>query len=184
MPRVALLVEDQNPDSFQAFIEAYNGFDFIIVKRGDHVLNKYKEVSPDVILMDVRLPYMTGIAATKKIRELDLTVPIIIMTAYGDKGTRERAMAAGANAFYVKPFSWRIVHQKMIEFCLKREQEGNGDPIKDKHRQELIKNKCRRVLALKEKKAYWGLECPTSILLEIEDLEREIEAIQRGNNEQ
>ena len=57
----------------------------------------------DVILMDVLMPEMDGLEATRKIREFNKEVIIIAQTAYGMQGDREKALSAGCNDYISKP---------------------------------------------------------------------------------
>jgi two-component system, sensor histidine kinase and response regulator len=69
----------------------------------------------DVVLMDVNMPEMDGLAATRLIREKEREtgahVPIIAMTAYAEKGDADRCIAAGMDAYISKP----MTHQELFE---------------------------------------------------------------------
>ncbi len=86
----------------------------ILEKIGHHVIearNGYDGVElaisqqPDLILMDIQLPGMDGIMATKKIRENETTedIPIIAITSYAMVGDRERILTAGCTSYMEKP---------------------------------------------------------------------------------
>jgi len=57
----------------------------------------------DLILMDIKMPVMTGIDATKTLRDMGLEIPIVALTAYAMTGDRENCLAAGCNAYISKP---------------------------------------------------------------------------------
>lgn len=59
----------------------------------------------DAILMDIKMPQMDGLEATRRIREFDREVPIVALTANAFDSDRENAIKAGCNAFLSKPFS-------------------------------------------------------------------------------
>ena len=67
------------------------------------------EAAPDLILMDVQLPKMSGLDATKLLRADPRTqdTPIVIITSFAMSGDRERATAAGASGYLAKPYSPR-----------------------------------------------------------------------------
>jgi two-component system cell cycle response regulator DivK len=66
-----------------------------------------KSEKPDLILMDVQLPKMSGLDATKALRADPETkdIPIVVITSFALSGDRERAAAAGANGYLAKPYS-------------------------------------------------------------------------------
>ena len=72
---------------------------------GQEAINSFIRESPDLILMDIRMPVMDGIQATEKIRTISLTVPIIAVTAYAFYTEQQQAIQAGCNAVISKPHS-------------------------------------------------------------------------------
>ena len=72
---------------------------------GQEAINSFIRESPDLILMDIRIPVMDGIQATEKIRTISLTVPIIAVTAYAFYTEQQQAIQAGCNAVISKPYS-------------------------------------------------------------------------------
>ena len=68
-----------------------------------------REQLPDLILMDVQLPKMSGLDATRLLRADDATkhIPIVVITSFALSGDRERAAEAGATAYLAKPYSPR-----------------------------------------------------------------------------
>ena len=72
---------------------------------GQEAINSFIRESPDLILMDIRMPVMVGIQATEKIRTISLTVPIIAVTAYAFYTEQQQAIQAGCNAVISKPYS-------------------------------------------------------------------------------
>ncbi|RKX42798.1 MAG: two-component system response regulator [Thermotogae bacterium] len=82
--------------------EAANGVDAV---------EKYKELKPDVVTMDITMPEMNGIEAIKKIKEIDPNAKIIVCSAMGQQAMVVEAIQAGAKDFIVKPFQ----HSRVIE---------------------------------------------------------------------
>jgi two-component system cell cycle response regulator DivK len=76
---------------------------------GEAALGMAREERPDLILMDVQLPKMSGLDVTRALRGHPGTadVPIIVVTSFALSGDEERAMAAGASAYIAKPYSPR-----------------------------------------------------------------------------
>ena len=86
----------------------------ILVKNGYEVLGeaenglkaveKYKELNPDLVIMDITMPEMDGIQALKKIRENDPSALVIMCSAMGQQAMVIEAIQSGAKDFIVKPF--------------------------------------------------------------------------------
>lgn len=73
-------------------------------ENGVKAVEKYAETKPDLVLMDITMPEMDGIAALKKIRELDGNACIIMCSAMGQQAMVIEAIQSGAKDFIVKPF--------------------------------------------------------------------------------
>jgi two-component system cell cycle response regulator DivK len=76
---------------------------------GEAALQMVTEERPDLVLMDVQLPKMSGLDATRALRGNPATadIPIIVVTSFALSGDDRRAMAAGASAYLAKPYSPR-----------------------------------------------------------------------------
>jgi len=71
---------------------------------GSKAVEKYKELRPDLVTMDITMPDMDGITAVKEIRKLDSNAQIIMCSAMGQQAMVIDAIQAGAKDFVVKPF--------------------------------------------------------------------------------
>jgi two-component system, chemotaxis family, chemotaxis protein CheY len=71
---------------------------------GDEAIEKYKELKPDLVTMDVVMPKMNGIEALKAIKALDPNAKIIMCTAVGQEQMVKLAIKSGARGYVVKPF--------------------------------------------------------------------------------
>jgi two-component system chemotaxis response regulator CheY len=71
---------------------------------GARAIEKYKELSPDLVTMDITMPDMDGIKAVKEIRKIDPRARIIMCSAMGQQAMVIDAIQAGAKDFVVKPF--------------------------------------------------------------------------------
>lgn len=74
--------------------------------NGKEAVQIFKKNKVDLILMDIHMPKMNGFEATKKIKEIDKSVPIIIQTAYILSGEEERSYDAGCDEFKTKPIKF------------------------------------------------------------------------------
>ena len=78
---------------------------------GKEAVQKYKELHPDVVLMDLRMPEMTGIDATREIRKDDPEAKIIALTSYDGDQDIYRAIEAGVRGYILK----EMVHTKVLD---------------------------------------------------------------------
>jgi CheY-like chemotaxis protein len=88
-----------------------------IANNGKEALDKFGCSRYDIILMDIQMPIMNGIVATKKIREIEASsnthTPIIAITANALLGDKEECLAAGMDDYISKPFQIEVLIQKM-----------------------------------------------------------------------
>jgi len=82
------------------------GFRVIEAENGNRAIAAAESSHPDLIIMDVEMPELDGLAATRKIRELKdfAAVPILAVSAYGADQYRDHALAAGCNEYVSTPF--------------------------------------------------------------------------------
>ena len=122
MPRV-LVVEDDSAmavalqDGF-----SYEGFDVDVASDGSKGLRLANEGNPDVIVLDVMLPKLSGIDVCKRIRQNNNRVPIIMLTARGQEADKVVGLKSGADDYVTKPFSFLELFAR-VEAVLRRAQE-------------------------------------------------------------
>ena len=73
-------------------------------ESGAKAVEKYKEVTPDLVLMDITMPEMDGIQALKEIKKVDAGAKVIMCSAMGQQAMVIESIQAGAKDFIVKPF--------------------------------------------------------------------------------
>ena len=76
----------------------------ILTKNGAKAVEKYAELKPDLVLMDITMPEMDGIEALKKIKETDPNAAVIMCSAMGQQAMVIESIQSGAKDFIVKPF--------------------------------------------------------------------------------
>ena len=82
-----------------------NGYEIAAeAENGQKAVDKYPEVKPDLVLMDITMPEMDGIQALKKIKEIDAGANVIMCSAMGQQAMVIEAIQSGAKDFIVKPF--------------------------------------------------------------------------------
>jgi DNA-binding NtrC family response regulator len=116
------------------------GYEVIAVPDGNAVLNhlgaalllEQREAPPDVIITDLRLPGVTGMHLLEAIHGKGWTVPVVVISAFGDERTRARARKLGATAFLDKPFDTEDLKAVIQEALASgREEEPVANPERD-----------------------------------------------------
>ncbi len=118
-----ILLAEDNPinEKLARFMLVKAGYRLDVARDGKEVVNLYSK-SPDdydMILMDVQMPVMDGIEATKKLRQMGCKIPIIAVTADVRKGERERLIEVGMNDYISKPIKREVVFEMVKKWALK-----------------------------------------------------------------
>ena len=115
-----ILVVEDNEDNLYLikFILQKSGYKVIEARSGAEGVELAVQEKPDLIIMDVQLPDINGLEATRKIRasEADGEVPIIALTSYAMIGDRERFLAAGCTSYIEKPINPETFVEKIEKF--------------------------------------------------------------------
>ena len=108
MAKTVLVVEDNelNMKLFHDLLEAH-GYTIVQTRNGLEAIDLAREHHPDLILMDIQLPEVSGLEVTKWLKEDDdlRTIPVIAVTAFAMKGDEERIRQGGCEAYLSKPIS-------------------------------------------------------------------------------
>ena len=108
MKKRILIVEDNdlNLKLFRDLLTAH-GYDTIETKEGLEAITLTRSERPDLILMDIQLPEISGLDVTRRLKAEDLLrdIPIIAVTAFAMKDDEEKILAAGCQAYISKPIS-------------------------------------------------------------------------------
>lgn len=80
------------------------GYEVFQAENGLKAVATYKEIHPDVVLMDITMPEMDGLAALKEIVGFDSKARVVMLTALGQESVVLEAVKSGARDFVVKPF--------------------------------------------------------------------------------
>jgi len=114
-----LVAEDETMNWF--FIREMlrkTGAEILRAKDGREAVNMARSEDPDVILMDLKMPELNGIEATRKIRQFNEKVPIIAQTAFVMAEEKKESLKAGCTHFVTKPLD-RTLIMEIIDGCLK-----------------------------------------------------------------
>ena len=105
MPRVLVVDDAQFMRMMLKDILIKNGFEIIgEAKNGAEALERYKELKPDIVTLDITMPEVDGITALKNIKEYDPNAKAVMCSAMGQQGMVIESIQAGAKDFIVKPF--------------------------------------------------------------------------------
>jgi len=122
MPTSRILIADDNPTNVE-LLEAYLSdldCEIMVATDGRDTLDKVATFQPDLILLDIMMPKLSGFEVCKKIREDPATreIMILMVTALNEPGDIERAVAAGCDDFLSKPVN-KLELNKRVENMLK-----------------------------------------------------------------
>ena len=116
-----ILLVDDDPDNIYIFAHILEkaGYNVVKAKNGLEAVKLVETESPDLILMDMQLPIMSGYEATEKIRNL-VNVPIIALTAHAMPSDRDKALKAGCMDYISKPIEYQNFMKKIGDFFCKK----------------------------------------------------------------
>lgn len=108
MAKKVLIVEDNelNMKLFHDLLDS-QGYETLQTREGLEALSLAREARPDLILMDIQLPEISGLEVTKWLKEDDelSSIPVVAVTAFAMKGDEERIRQGGCEAYISKPIS-------------------------------------------------------------------------------
>lgn len=108
MPKTILIVEDNelNMKLFNDLLQAH-GYDTVQTSDGREAIGLAREHHPDLILMDIQLPDISGLEITKMLKADDdmKDIPVIAVTAFAMKGDEEKILEGGCEGYIAKPIS-------------------------------------------------------------------------------
>lgn len=114
-PRILIVDDDHSSRIMVQSILERDGYSLSEASNGIEAINKCKEAMPDLIIMDAMMPIMDGFTACKRILSMHSDTPpnILMVTALQDEGTLEKAFAAGATDFILKPINMTVLRQRV-----------------------------------------------------------------------
>ena len=126
-PVATVLVVDDNPINLKLVSDllAFEGYRVLKADDGEKAAASVQLDPPDLILLDVDLPGIDGLTLTKRLKSDPPTADIIIvaLTAFAMKADRQRAIAAGCDAYVTKPINTRELPVQVAELLLRREKQ-------------------------------------------------------------
>ncbi len=117
MPEPCVLIVEDNEANLLLIQEVLRplGFQILLARDGEEGVRLAREKLPDLIVMDIQLPRMDGLTATRLIKSTPETskIPIIAVTAHALLRDRENAQKAGCNDYVTKPLNIRLFREKI-----------------------------------------------------------------------
>lgn len=111
-----LIAEDIDSNYILLYSILHNNYNLVRAHNGAEAVELSRLHNPSIILMDIKMPEMDGLEATKKIREYDTDVPIIALTAFAFDTDRQKALQAGCNDFLSKPISVSLLKELLVKY--------------------------------------------------------------------
>lgn len=114
MKRVLLIDDAKITINMLTDILLSNGYDVCgIAENGEEGFEKYKELNPDLVILDISMPGVSGFGCLKKIKEYDKNAKVIMLTAMDQEAVIEKVKYIGATEFIPKPFKIEFLLEKI-----------------------------------------------------------------------
>ena len=121
MAKTVLIVEDNelNMKLFRDLLEAH-GYETSGTSNGFEALDLVRKLRPDLILMDIQLPQVSGLEVTRWIKDDPelRSIPVVAVTAFAMKGDEERIRAAGCDGYIAKPMGVRTFQETIAKLLV------------------------------------------------------------------
>jgi len=106
-PTVLLVDDEESVQKLLAYPLEREGYRVVQARDGEEALVRYRAEAIDLVILDLMLPRLDGLAVCRQLREERSAVPIIMLTARGDEGDKVLGLELGADDYITKPFSIR-----------------------------------------------------------------------------
>lgn len=107
MAKILIAEDERDIRDLITFTLKFAGHEVIATANGEEALHTAEQEVPDLIMMDVRMPKMTGYDACRNMKEIDTLkeVPVVFLSAKGQESEVQAGLDAGAEAYILKPFA-------------------------------------------------------------------------------
>ena len=131
MESLKVLVVDDEPnirDLLSASLR-FAGHQVATAANGNEAITKILEIQPDIVLLDVMLPDISGFGVTKKIRSMGIDTPILFLTARDDTEDKVMGLTVGGDDYVTKPFSLDEIMARISAIMRRTSQDGQQGSI-------------------------------------------------------
>jgi CheY-like chemotaxis protein len=106
-PKILVAEDERDIRELIGFTLRFAGLDVTLTKNGEEAVEQAPQLKPDLIMLDVRMPKMTGYDACRALKKNPDTrnIPVVILSAKGQDGEIQEGKEAGADHYIVKPFA-------------------------------------------------------------------------------
>jgi DNA-binding response OmpR family regulator len=107
MPKILIADDEQDILELLRFTLEFSNFEVVTASNGEEAVRKADEAHPDLILLDVRMPRMTGYEACESLKASPATkdIPVVFLSARGQETDVKHGLSLGAADYILKPFS-------------------------------------------------------------------------------
>lgn len=118
---IKFLIVDDEPDVVDSVSELFTlrNYNVITATSGTQALEKVKKENPNIIILDIRMPDVSGMDVLKEVKKNYPKIRVIMLTGVEDESTRNMAMGLGASGYLTKPYSY----SELLEMSRKLIQE-------------------------------------------------------------
>jgi DNA-binding response OmpR family regulator len=129
MLRLSILIAEDEPDirEFLSIALQINGFNVITARNGEEAVALTSSHRPDLVLLDVRMPKVSGYQACETLKRSSDTreIPIVFLSAFANKDEVQQGLALGAEAYLTKPIAPDILVQRVNEVLQRIKTRGS-----------------------------------------------------------
>ncbi len=106
-PKILVAEDERDIRELIGFTLRFAGFDVFLARNGEEAVEQAPQLRPDLIMLDVRMPKMTGYEACRVLKSNPETssIPVVILSAKGQDGEIQEGIESGADHYIVKPFA-------------------------------------------------------------------------------
>ncbi|MFO7881317.1 MAG: response regulator [Kosmotogaceae bacterium] len=125
--RILIVEDNENNMYLMKFILERSGYEVIGARNAMDGIKMAIEIVPDMVIMDIQLPGIDGLEATKRIKstEKGKNIPVVAVTSYAMTGDRERVLSAGCDGYIVKPINPETFVAEVEKHLPKSHQGGD-----------------------------------------------------------
>ena len=111
-----------------------SGYEVVLYQSGDEFLENPRRIEPGCILLDIRMPGLSGLELQDRLRKMDSILPIVFLTGHGDIPTSVRAIKAGAEDLLSKPVEKKVlieaIRRALARYCERRAEHDRLDALR------------------------------------------------------